>query len=104
RSCVFFSMRCFMFFLNDTAPIQIYTLSLHDALPICADPEQALLLRRLANDRDARELLHAVVPRKRVLIGNLPEDRHLVALDTGGDRKSTRLNSVTVASRMPSSA
>src|ERR1044072_1729999 len=26
-----------VFFLNDTATIEIYTLSLHDALPICAD-------------------------------------------------------------------
>src|SRR3712207_7235397 len=26
------------FFFNDTATTEIYTLSLHDALPICADP------------------------------------------------------------------
>src|SRR5436309_5116954 len=26
----------FVFFVNDTATTQIYTLSLHDALPICA--------------------------------------------------------------------
>src|SRR5947209_14163985 len=26
----------FIFFFNDTAPAEIYTLSLHDALPICA--------------------------------------------------------------------
>src|SRR4029077_21298570 len=25
---------CFVFFFNDTAPTEIYTLSLHDALPI----------------------------------------------------------------------
>src|SRR5690606_41950358 len=25
-----------LFFFNDTAPTEIYTLSLHDALPICA--------------------------------------------------------------------
>src|SRR5438270_5651597 len=28
------SLACFFFF-NDTAPTEIYTLSLHDALPIC---------------------------------------------------------------------
>src|SRR5438445_7614578 len=28
--------RC-IFFFNDTAPTEIYTLSLHDALPICAE-------------------------------------------------------------------
>src|ERR1035438_10851189 len=26
----------YFFFFNDTAPTKIYTLSLHDALPICA--------------------------------------------------------------------
>src|SRR3989304_10028013 len=33
-------MRCFFhlfFFFNDTATTEIYTLSLHDALPICED-------------------------------------------------------------------
>src|SRR5205807_9363091 len=33
----FFSLfLLFFFFFNDTAPTEIYTLSLHDALPICA--------------------------------------------------------------------
>src|SRR2546422_10565680 len=31
KSCFFF------FFFNDTATTEIYTLSLHDALPICPD-------------------------------------------------------------------
>src|SRR4029079_19836632 len=29
------SVCCAVFFFNDTAPTEIYTLSLHDALPIC---------------------------------------------------------------------
>src|SRR5256885_11022518 len=29
---------CFFFFFNDTATTEIYTLSLHDALPICRSP------------------------------------------------------------------
>src|SRR5215475_16231392 len=29
---------CFFFFFNDTAPTEIYTLSLHDALPIAVRP------------------------------------------------------------------
>src|SRR5471030_845499 len=33
-SLVFMSF-CFFFFFNDTATTEIYTLSLHDALPIC---------------------------------------------------------------------
>src|SRR5258708_35371733 len=28
---------CFFFFFNDTATTEIYTLSLHDALPICVE-------------------------------------------------------------------
>src|SRR3712207_8448218 len=30
----------FFFFFNDTATTEIYTLSLHDALPICAEEEE----------------------------------------------------------------
>src|SRR3712207_9086836 len=37
------------FFFNDTATTEIYTLSLHDALPICR--LQRLLLRQHAVDR-----------------------------------------------------
>src|SRR5436309_13747852 len=29
----------YLFFFNDTAPTEIYTLSLHDALPICLKKE-----------------------------------------------------------------
>ena len=29
------ALNSFLFFFNDTAPTEIYTLSLHDALPIC---------------------------------------------------------------------
>src|SRR5256885_15328170 len=36
---LFFSLiYCFFFFFNDTATTEIYTLSLHDALPICSAP------------------------------------------------------------------
>src|SRR5476649_1905098 len=34
-----------VFFFNDTATTEIYTLSLHDALPICCDPIRQLDLR-----------------------------------------------------------
>src|SRR5712672_1375026 len=33
--CIFFLFFFFFFFFNDTATTEIYTLSLHDALPIC---------------------------------------------------------------------
>src|ERR1019366_10152688 len=32
----FNTLHCFFFFFNDTAPTEIYPLSLHDALPISA--------------------------------------------------------------------
>ena len=35
---VFFFLFLFVFFFNDTATTEIYTLSLHDALPICIVP------------------------------------------------------------------
>src|SRR2546430_17243466 len=63
---------CFFFF-NDTATTEIYTLSLHDALPIsCArhDPPTAHEALELSEVRRA-----------------VPEGRPLL------DRKSTRLNS-----------
>src|SRR2546429_10026717 len=34
----------FFFFFNDTATTEIYTLSLHDALPICAQAESRWFL------------------------------------------------------------
>src|SRR5688572_31878671 len=64
-------LRSFFFFFNDTATTEIYTLSLHDALPICPRRE------RIARDRIARRAqARAGAP-----------DR------AGVDRKSTRLNS-----------
>src|SRR2546430_10488983 len=45
------------FFFNDTATTEIYTLSLHDALPICsltaATFELAIPLTKLGSERDA---------------------------------------------------
>src|SRR3712207_6930392 len=85
-------VRCVLFFFfNDTATTEIYTLSLHDALPICrargvqrggqadagrrrADPLRVRGQRRQRRDRQA--------------VGR-GEGRH----DEAGDRKSTRLNS-----------
>src|SRR5258708_17508951 len=41
----------FFFFFNDTATTEIYTLSLHDALPICH-------VKRLVKSIQTRNLLH----------------------------------------------
>src|SRR2546422_916505 len=37
----------FFFFFNDTATTEIYTLSLHDALPICCPTTARLALKKL---------------------------------------------------------
>src|SRR2546427_7667358 len=72
----------FFFFFNDTATPEIYTLSLHDALPICDTAERDRLWQGRkkafgAMGRLSRDLVvqDAVVPRQ------------------AADRKSTRLNS-----------
>src|SRR5687767_15643650 len=57
-------MRLFCFFFNDTATTEIYTLSLHDALPISEDlrpeepaggPERVLAVVPLGDGRARRE-------------------------------------------------
>src|SRR5690349_22176429 len=48
-----------LFFFNDTATTEIYTLSLHDALPICRDPRHLTIhtLSPLARLRSRKETL-----------------------------------------------
>src|SRR2546427_12923316 len=70
----------FFFFFNDTATTEIYTLSLHDALPISSF---------VARDRRHHD---RCVPRWRHLHGDHP-GRHARSASETGDRKSTRLNS-----------
>src|SRR2546430_11523965 len=59
----------YFFFFNDTATTEIYTLSLHDALPICRHHERGVrTIRGRSRKREPQEKLRP-------------------------DRKSTRLNS-----------
>src|SRR5207245_9429840 len=67
---------------NSAAPSHIYTLSLHDALPISVDDQVAHhreLRHRFEDDR-----LPELVDQRRTRHADLPVDQ---------DRKSTRLNS-----------
>src|SRR5256885_4603833 len=80
------TFRSFFFFFNDTATTEIYTLSLHDALPISlADPARALRLpgtqARLPDLPDPRPVRIQA------------EDQMIAEHRGSGDRKSTRLNS-----------
>src|SRR3712207_7209868 len=68
----------FCFFFNDTATTEIYTLSLHDALPISRLVLDDELLTELWTDR-MRHGTHVELGR--------------AARGVGQDRKSTRLNS-----------
>src|SRR3712207_7594937 len=75
----------YLFFFNDTATTEIYTLSLHDALPISSlDP--------VVEPFDPVQVVE--VPKERaVLAVDLQRVERLVAARVAGDRKSTRLNS-----------
>src|SRR3712207_9206262 len=91
----------FFFFFNDTATTEIYTLSLHDALPIftaCANSNSAVLqsVGRPLPEARARHGPGAPAPRPgRVALQRL--GRASAGFDGRGrhalDRKSTRLNS-----------
>src|SRR5689334_24191973 len=76
------------FFLNDTATTEIYTLSLHDALPISnLGGRTPLLHRRAARpSHPSRSIDNA-----QKLVGCYRRLRRAGCLP--GDRKSTRLNS-----------
>src|SRR3712207_8644998 len=67
------------FFFNDTATTEIYTLSLHDALPISRPPKG--VHRRVERDR------------QRVAVVEPARHRDRLLGQRGQDRKSTRLNS-----------
>src|SRR5256886_17675212 len=112
RAC--FERLAFFFFFKDTAPPEIYPLSLPDALPISAG---AALARR--GLRGVRAGSAATRPAARpsgpghaegrgtgglVRIPHAAVRRRHDAPRVAGDRKSTRLTPVTVKSRMPSSA
>src|SRR3712207_6968716 len=85
------SFVCFFFF-NDTATTEIYTLSLHDALPI---------YRPVVHGRDVFQLgepgtaLDRVAPGRAVAGGAAVVDVHdgEAGVQPERDRKSTRLNS-----------
>src|SRR3712207_7009622 len=78
------------FFFNDTATTEIYTLSLHDALPIYHRRERAAVGGAHLGDRRQAPRAGGPLERRRHQVG-LVRDREAAAEDR--DRKSTRLNS-----------
>src|SRR5437899_4387220 len=84
-------MLVFIFFFNDTSTTEIYTLSLHDALPISsgADARRRAADARAAPD-PARARAGRGADRRRADARARGPARHLPRQQ---DRKSTRLNS-----------
>src|SRR3712207_8636532 len=78
---LFIDSTVFLFFFNDTATTEIYTLSLHDALPI------------FERDRQAGLPLDDLVRGRLELPGLLLLGQHHLRLELLEDRKSPRLNS-----------
>src|SRR5947209_12225638 len=70
------------FFFNDTATTEIYTLSLHDALPISAGPPEFAFLGR--SNVGKSSLINSLLQQKLAHVSSTPGKT---------DRKSTRLNS-----------
>src|SRR3712207_7006673 len=80
------------FFFNDTATTEIYTLSLHDALPIWHSPRPDAAFRGHGRPEEDKRHLRA---RSRLERDSHP--RRYIEIERAergcGDRKSTRLNS-----------
>src|SRR3989441_11062865 len=93
----------FFFFFNDTATTEIYTLSLHDALPISRLQQHR---RRedqgVEGEEDQQEAVHAagkiprqrrsaqVAPSLRDRARRRPPGRHRARVRRGGRRRSSR--------------
>src|SRR3712207_8323655 len=73
------------FFFNDTATTEIYTLSLHDALPICSSRGPRATTRPPATPRSRPAARRSARSRRR--------GRGVRGPAAHRDRKSTRLNS-----------
>src|SRR3712207_8346335 len=86
-------MFCFYFFFNDTATTEIYTLSLHDALPISAAASLSSPQIRSIGLCSWAVYFGSHSSSKRACSGRASHCRTTLALWVATDRKSTRLNS-----------
>src|SRR5690349_21986471 len=68
----------FLFFFNDPAPTEIYTPSLHDALPIWGTERYAALNRRARHDYLIEDTLEAGLVRSEEHTSELQSRRDLV--------------------------
>src|SRR5258708_27409714 len=74
--------RPLFFFFNDTATTEIYTLSLHDALPICEEAQlgavEGSVIVDPAPDLRIDQLLRSLLPRSEEHTSELQSPDHLV--------------------------
>src|SRR2546422_8400524 len=82
----------FLFFFNDTATTEIYTLSLHDALPIYPSGGLACFGEAVPAQAIA-QVCEVVWQLRRQADGRQVEGANVGITVNQGDRKSTRLNS-----------
>src|SRR3989475_11204653 len=66
------------FFFNDTATTEIYTLSLHDALPICAGPAAHRRARQAGAGAASRRALLRALDRSEEHTSELQSQSNLV--------------------------
>src|SRR3712207_7328316 len=78
-----------VFFFNDTATTEIYTLSLHDALPISRTPLLGSSVHRANRHRVTQAIRLSSSDRSE----SQPASSRGLGLSYKEDRKSTRLNS-----------
>src|SRR3712207_7451497 len=83
----------YTFFFNDTATTEIYTLSLHDALPIYAGLDEVDVLARRRVEAVALLGAPHLVDHDGALEARVLGDLAERLLERAEDRKSTRLNS-----------
>src|SRR5436190_7831240 len=80
---------CFYFFFNDTATTEIYTLSLHDALPISSSKRLEPEFEMIATGKGFVGILDDDHP----IQAHQNAAQEAVSIAKERDRKSTRLNS-----------
>ena len=117
--CLCFFFCCFYFFFNDTAPTEIYTLSLHDALPIYLertveavmsiapdDPEAAVARALLDRQAGIGEILHVDGPSLVVGAACTADGRGFIALCNGivSNDPVKRLATLVVGDASPSAS
>src|SRR5215475_15956342 len=92
-SILFYFIISYFFFFNDTATTEIYTLSLHDALPICRTPGPCNSTGRWPSRRKGRSEEHTseLQSRENLVCRLLLEKKKKTQLKLGTKKKiSTR--------------